>query len=78
MNCRDLLRVLPDYLDDELKREACRELEAHIIECPYCRSHVQTMQETVNLSRELATPTTHEEWLVRLRRRIVDDGLRAD
>ncbi len=71
MNCKELLRLLPDYLDREMQREICLELELHVLECPYCRSHVQTMQETVALASELAIPAVHHAWVAGLRERVL-------
>ena len=70
MNCEDLFKLLPEYLDSEMKLEICQELQDHIQECSYCRAHVHTMQGTVSLARELGAPVVHQEWVSRLRERI--------
>jgi len=70
MNCEELYNQLPGYLDAELRIELCSELEQHIAECPYCRSHVHTMQGTVQLIHQIR-PVAHEEWLQRLRERVI-------
>lgn len=73
MDCEQLFRVLPDYLDEEMKRELCGELQAHLRECSYCRAHVHTMQSTVELTRKLGTPPVHQEWVLRLKTRLLDE-----
>jgi len=72
MNCEELFRLLPGYLDAEMKRELCCELEEHTQECSFCRAHVHTMRGTIHLARELAAPKAHQEWLDRLRRRVLE------
>lgn len=71
MNCDELFKLLPEYLDDEMKVEICQDLQQHIRECSYCRAHVLTMQGTVSLARELGAPPIHQEWVLRLRDRIM-------
>ncbi len=71
MNCDELFKILPEYLDLEAKLEICEELQEHIRECSYCRAHVHTMQGTISLARELSAPPIHQEWLARLHMRIV-------
>jgi predicted anti-sigma-YlaC factor YlaD len=70
MNCDELIRMLPGYLDADMKVELCHELEEHTKQCSYCRAHVRTMQGTIELTRDLSIPPVHQEWLNRLRRRV--------
>jgi anti-sigma factor (TIGR02949 family) len=72
MNCRDLLNGISDYLDDELRREICQELEAHLVECPDCKVYVDTMKGTVALVRDLGNGRCEEAMVVRLRSRILN------
>jgi predicted anti-sigma-YlaC factor YlaD len=71
MTCEQLWRLLPDYLDAEMRRETCLELEAHTRRCPYCRAHVNTMRGTVGLTGELSCGTVQQEWMAHLRDKIV-------
>ena len=71
MNCADLFKNLPDYLDADMRQELCRELEAHVQTCPDCRKHVRTMQATVGLVQSLCSSKAHEEWLACLKKRIL-------
>jgi predicted anti-sigma-YlaC factor YlaD len=70
MNCDELIRLLPGYLDADMKLELCHELEEHMQECSYCRAHVHTLQGTISLTRDLSIPQVHREWVDRLRRRV--------
>ena len=71
MNCDDLIRLLPEYLEAEMRMELCNELELHIRDCSYCRANLHTMKETISLAHELGAPCVHQEWVTRLRERIV-------
>lgn len=70
MNCEELFQLLPGYLDADIKREICLDLEAHMQQCPYCRAHVHTMQGTMTLVSGLNAPGVHREWVARLRERV--------
>ncbi len=70
MNCEELFQLLPGYLDSEMRREICLDLEAHMRQCSYCRAHVNTMQGTMNLARDLTAPQVHQEWVQKLRQKI--------
>lgn len=54
--CRRLLRLLSDYIDDELEAALCRELEAHLVVCEHCRIVVDTLRKTVLLYRSAYPP----------------------
>lgn len=70
LNCEDLFQQLPDYLDAEMKREICLDLESHMQQCSYCRAHVHTMKGTMILAQDLSAPVLHREWFLRLRQRV--------
>ncbi len=59
--CRQLLRLLSDYIDDELEAALCRELEAHLAACENCRIVVDTLRKTVLLYRSAYPPTLPAE-----------------
>ena len=74
MNCEQLWRVLPDFLDEETKKELCEELHQHMAVCEYCRAHVHTMQTTIRLSKGMETGIPdHDQYVARLRERILGD-----
>ncbi|MCS7221141.1 MAG: zf-HC2 domain-containing protein [Anaerolineae bacterium] len=54
--CRQLLRLLSDYIDDELEAALCREVEAHLAVCENCRIVVDTLRKTVLLYRSAYPP----------------------
>lgn len=44
MNCFTCERHLSAYIDDELPAPSCRELEAHLDDCPRCRAEFEAHQ----------------------------------
>lgn len=54
-NCHDLLGVLSDYIDGELKAELCAQLEQHLSECENCRVVVDTLHKTISLYQKSTT-----------------------
>jgi len=51
VHCRQLLHHICEYMDGELDAETCAELEAHLAECPDCRSLLDSLRKTVSLYR---------------------------
>jgi anti-sigma factor RsiW len=50
--CEHALGALSDYVDGELDRELCAELERHLTECGNCRIVVDTLRRTIILYRD--------------------------
>lgn len=51
MKCKDLLRMLNDYVDGELDESLCLEFEDYLEGCNPCRVVVDTMRKTIQLYR---------------------------
>ena len=49
LTCKDFLRELSDYLDEELCEEARAKLERHIAECPNCWVIADTTKKTIRI-----------------------------
>jgi anti-sigma factor RsiW len=49
--CQHLLGQLSDYVDGELERTMCEEIERHLAGCQNCRVVVDTLSKTVTLYR---------------------------
>ena len=49
LNCQDILENLNDYIDGELDRQLCSDIEAHIDSCPDCQIVVNTLKKTIQL-----------------------------
>lgn len=50
--CRKYFNRISEYLDGELEDEICREIDAHLRECPECRRCIESLKKTVELCRE--------------------------
>jgi predicted anti-sigma-YlaC factor YlaD len=70
--CIWLLKHLSEYLDLELRTEACTRLESHMVECPSCRALVSTMRGTVGIVQDLSSHTIPPECLRRIRERVFE------
>jgi anti-sigma factor RsiW len=51
VNCEEVLSQLSDYLDDEVREELCRAIEAHLHACHDCQVEVDTIKKTILLYR---------------------------
>jgi anti-sigma factor RsiW len=50
-HCRDLLTKLSDYIDGELEKALCAEIEQHMADCLDCQAVVNTLDKTIELFR---------------------------
>lgn len=53
MECIDLIRLISDFLDEELEDIDRDEFKEHICECERCMALLHTMQHTIFFSRKL-------------------------
>jgi anti-sigma factor RsiW len=49
LTCKDFLRELSDYLDENTDRELRAKLEQHITECPNCWVIADTTRRTIQI-----------------------------
>lgn len=61
MNCQDILGNLNDYIDGELDRQLCTDIEAHIKSCTDCKIVVNTLKKTVQLCQKAGQETVLPE-----------------
>jgi RNA polymerase sigma-70 factor (ECF subfamily) len=52
MDCKRILEELNLYIDGELEKELCEELEAHLLGCDGCRIVLDTTQKTIRFYRD--------------------------
>lgn len=50
--CKEVFALLSDYLNLELPPETCRDIAAHIADCPPCIEFTESLRKTVDLCRE--------------------------
>lgn len=52
MKCRDILRLLGEYVDGEIDPGLCEELEKHLTGCNPCQVVIENLRRTITLYRE--------------------------
>ncbi|GAP06308.1 putative zinc-finger [Anaerolinea thermolimosa] len=52
-NCQELLASLSEYVDGDLSKELCAEIERHLEECHDCQVVVNTLRKTIDLYRQV-------------------------
>jgi anti-sigma factor RsiW len=53
ITCRELARLLCDYVSDELPLERRDHVEQHVASCPSCAAYFQSYVTVVQLTRSL-------------------------
>ncbi|HSK78728.1 MAG TPA: sigma-70 family RNA polymerase sigma factor [Thermoanaerobaculia bacterium] len=59
--CPEVGVQMSRYLEGEISREACAELEAHVSSCPRCRGACDALQKTLGVCRTLPEPAVPGE-----------------
>ena len=54
--CPDVLTLFSRYLEGEIDRTVCAQMEAHLAQCSHCRGACESLKRSVASCRELATP----------------------
>jgi anti-sigma factor RsiW len=71
MTCRELVELVTAWLDDALPAAERARFEAHLAECPYCRTYLAQMRQTAQLlgglSETTIDPAARDALLVRFR-----------
>jgi len=67
LRCRDIGKLLYDYVDGTLEPVLKQQLEQHLADCPGCLAFINTYKQTINLSKELRPKGMPPELRQRLR-----------
>lgn len=59
--CPDITARLSRYLEGEISREACADLEAHVSSCPRCRRACDALRQALGVCRALPEPRVPAE-----------------
>lgn len=51
-HCREIFAALSDYVDEELPRDMCKQVEKHMGGCPPCEAFLESLRETVQRCQE--------------------------
>ncbi len=64
LNCKEVVELITAYLEHALLAETQAHMEAHLADCPGCRTYLLQIQQTISmlraLSQEPALPETKE------------------
>jgi anti-sigma factor RsiW len=80
MNCGQVKRLLPPFLDEELSGRAREETASHLASCPACRAELEELKADIGLLEQAGTPevtpflVTRVMAEIRERRRTVPRG----
>ena len=71
LTCRELVELVTGYLEGTLPAVDQARFEAHLADCPYCRTYLEQMHQTIRLlgrlTEEGIAPDAKEELLRRFR-----------
>jgi len=70
-HCVKILERLSAYLDDELSGDICREIRAHLGDCPNCEVFLDSLRRTVQLCRHRPSPSLSVEDRAAIRSQIL-------
>lgn len=59
--CPDVAAKLSRYLEGEISREACAEMESHVASCPRCRGTCDALRKILGVCRTLPEPAVPTE-----------------
>jgi anti-sigma factor RsiW len=57
MKCDRVYLHICDNLDENLNSPRCREIKAHLRECPDCRAYLDSLKKTITLYRAMPEPS---------------------
>jgi anti-sigma factor (TIGR02949 family) len=67
-DCREIGKLLSDYLDGELDPETRSEMDEHLADCPPCLEFLDSFRSVVEASRSIHAEEMPHEMKDRLRR----------
>lgn len=59
--CPDVISRLSRYLDGEISRESCADMESHVESCPRCRRACDALRQVLGVCRALPEPEVPAE-----------------
>jgi len=70
--CKEVFALLSEYLNLELPRGACQEIETHLAGCPPCIEFVDSLRKTVELCRRYRPAELPEPLARKAREQLLD------
>ena len=56
MNCGQVKRLLPPFLDEELSGRMRENIASHLVSCPACRTELEGLKADMGLLEQVGTP----------------------
>ena len=71
MDCKEMLNAINVYIDGDLGKEHCHDIETHLSDCHNCTMVVNTLKKTIHLfqmdGKEITLPMeAHQRLFARL------------
>lgn len=54
LHCKEFVDIISSYVDGDLSKELCAELDKHLSECDNCRIVVNTLKKTIDIYHQQA------------------------
>lgn len=70
--CIALFTKLSEYIDNELDEVTCKDIEAHLADCPCCNACMETLKRTVAFCREVEERPVPDTLSLRLQEIVAD------
>jgi anti-sigma factor RsiW len=73
MSCREIERLVALYVEGDLDGAEHWRVEAHLLECPACRSLADDLKESQSAFKSIRQDVPHPAVLMAVRTRVLDD-----
>jgi RNA polymerase sigma-70 factor (ECF subfamily) len=70
--CPDVLTMLSKKLEDEISPDVCARMEAHLGDCPHCKSLCDSLKKTLAVCSSLPTPSVPPQVQESLRKAVAE------
>lgn len=70
--CKEIFSLLSEYLNLELPADACRDIEAHIANCPPCIEFTESLRKTLALCKRYQGSAMPEPLSTEAREQLLD------
>ncbi len=74
MNCGQVKRLLPPFLDGELSGRARDNIASHLASCPACRADLEALKADIDLLEQAGTPEVTSFLVTRVMAEIRERG----
>ena len=70
MDCKETLKLISIYIDEELDEDARWELELHVDRCQRCQRELESLRRTIELTRSLEEVSPPANLASRIQKRV--------